>query len=354
MADKKNSIPVVSMSNTKKELIDAYEQMKKQLVASEKDLLDAQKARELAEKDAAISVAEKAVEADPVKRIHELRSSLGKELLSLAEEFENEVETYKKVDEAVRLKQVELQTLYQIEGAASDLVVLIEAQNQRKSDFEVEMATTQQTFDLECKEKRDLWEKEKKETAARLAAEREQLKCERQRETEEYDYALSREREIKQNQLKDDLGALEKEIASQREIFEAETAKRTEQLDLREREIAEREKQVDGLQGQVDGFDAKLQSAVDAAVKQITKQLNTEFAAQRALDAANADGEKRILESKTEHLERLVTAQAKQIEQLEAKQENAYQKVQDIASRAVDAARREVISYPVPQSDSDK
>jgi hypothetical protein len=354
MADKKKNIPVVSMSNTKKELIDAYEQMKKQLVASEKDLLDAQKARELAEKEAAVSVAEKAVEADPIKRIHELRSSLGKELLALAEEFETEVDTYKKVGEAVRLKQVELQTLYQIEGAASDLVVLIEAQNKRKSDFETEMTTTQQLFEQECKEKRDLWEKEKKEAAARLAAEKEQLKRERQRETEEYDYALSREREIKQNQLKDDLGALEKEIASKREIFEIETAKRTEQLDRREHEIAEREKQVEELQRQVDGFDAKLNAAVDEAVKQITKQLNAEFAAQRALDAANADGEKRILESKAEHLERLVTTQAKQIEQLESKQENAYQKVQDIASRAVDAARREVISYPVPQSDSDK
>ncbi len=354
MTEKNSSAPSVSMSNTKKELIDAYEQMRTHLNATAKDLLNAQKARDQAEKEAAVVAAKKAVEADPVKRIHDLRSSLGKELLSLAEKFENEVETYKKVDEAVQLKQVELQTLYQIEGAASDLAVLIEAQNKRKNDFETEMDTVTQCFEQNRKEQLGLWEKEKKDAVARRAAEKEQLEKERKREEEEYGYLLSREREMKQNELQDRLAAMEKEISAKRGVFDLETGKRTEQLDARERDVVEREKRADALQRQVDGFQAELQSALDEAMERVAKQLHAEFDAKRALGKATSDGEKHVLENKVGHLEHLVESQARQIEQMETKQESAYQKVQDIASRAVDSARREVVAYPMPKQENGK
>ena len=57
-------------------------------------------------------------------------------------------------------------------------------------------------------------------------------------------------------------------------------------------------------------------------------------------------GEKNVLLSKIEALEKFVERQNEQIEELSQKQELAYQKVQDIANRTVDAHRREVINFP--------
>ncbi len=53
-----------------------------------------------------------------------------------------------------------------------------------------------------------------------------------------------------------------------------------------------------------------------------------------------------ILSKKIESLEKMNEFQASQIEELSRKHEQAYEKVQDIANRAVAAAKREVISVP--------
>jgi hypothetical protein len=56
-------------------------------------------------------------------------------------------------------------------------------------------------------------------------------------------------------------------------------------------------------------------------------------------------GEKNVLAGKIEAMENIVASQSRQITDLLKKQEQAYEKVQDIANRAVAASKRE--SYPV-------
>lgn len=71
----KNEIPKVSMANTKKELLDAYEAMKKQLKIREKESLDARKAQERMEKELAEASARAEVQGDPFKRLYDGRIS---------------------------------------------------------------------------------------------------------------------------------------------------------------------------------------------------------------------------------------------------------------------------------------
>jgi uncharacterized coiled-coil protein SlyX len=58
------------------------------------------------------------------------------------------------------------------------------------------------------------------------------------------------------------------------------------------------------------------------------------------------EGEKNVLAARIESLNNLVTSQAAQISDLAKKHEQAYEKVQDIANRAVAAAKRESYSAP--------
>ena len=58
------------------------------------------------------------------------------------------------------------------------------------------------------------------------------------------------------------------------------------------------------------------------------------------------EGEKNVLAARIESLNNLVTSQAAQISDLSKKHEQAYEKVQDIANRAVAAAKHESYSTP--------
>ncbi|MCF7849769.1 MAG: hypothetical protein K9M45_13040 [Kiritimatiellales bacterium] len=99
--------------------------------------------------EAASAAAERAESEDPVRRIHDLRSDIGKQLTDLAGKFESETEEYTRLKQAVEDKQTELQRIYEVETAASDLRALIEANRKCKEDFEREMAVQRQKFEAE-------------------------------------------------------------------------------------------------------------------------------------------------------------------------------------------------------------
>lgn len=343
-------LPAISMANTKKELLEAYEIAKKRFESQSKELLDAEKARKRMEKQVATATADAQVAQDPVKRLHDLRSAISRELGDLAERYENEIETYRKIQSAIDTKQAELDTIYEVETAASDLAALIEAQRIKKEQFDQEISTQKAAFEIEMKEMRTQWQREKTDSDRQVAEEKASLKKERQREKEEYEYAFTREKEQRKNALEDELQALAKDIAAKRGDFDHSVQERTAALDLREEAVAAREKDIDALRKEVDGFAKRLEAAVQGAVADTTKQLTRDFESEKALMQARFDGERNVLAGKIEALEKMASAQAAQISDLSQKSEKAYEKVQDIANKAVSASRRESYSQPASRS----
>jgi chromosome segregation ATPase len=343
-------LPNVSMANTKKELLEAYETAKKRFDSQSKDLLDAEKARQRLEKKAAAVTADAQAAQDPVKRLHDLRGAISRELGDLAERFENEIETYRKIQSAIDTKQAELDTIYEVEAAASDLAALIEAQRTKKEQFNQETAAEKAAFETEMEALRSQWQHEKADHDRQVAEEEASLKKERQREKEEYEYAFTREQAQRKNALEDELAALEKEITAKRSEFDVSVQERTTDLDAREKALAARENDIDGLQKEVDGFPKRLDADVQKAVADATTQLTRDFESQKALMQARFDGEKNVLAGKIEALEKMASTQAAQITDLSKKSEQAYEKVQDIANKAVSASRRESYSQPPSRS----
>lgn len=347
-----NDIPTVTMTNTKKDMIEAYEAMKQKLHAQEKELLNAEKTRKQMEKKLAEATADAQASQDPLQRFSNLRSDISKELTGLAERFEQEIDAYSKIKAAAKAKQEELDTIYGVESAASDLAALIEAQQAKKKDFETDMATRRAAFESEIKGARAEWEKEKaahEQEAKELAG---SIKKQRQREKEEFEYAFAREKEQRENALEDDLQTITKDISKKREDFEQEYNHRKNELDIREEDIAKREKEIAVLQKEVDTFPKRLETAVEKAVEDTTARLTHDFEKDKALMESRFEGEKNVFSSKIESLEKLVEGQAAQIADLAKRHEHAYEKVQDIANRAVAAAKREFISIPVTTQSS--
>jgi hypothetical protein len=340
-------LPAVSMANTKKELLEAYEIAKKRVENQSKDLLDAEKARKRMEKKVATATADAQAAQDPVQRLHDLRSTISRELGDLAERFENEIETYRKIQSAIETKQADLDTIYQVETAASDLAALIDAQRIKKEQFDQEMSSQKAAFETEIQEMRTQWQREKTDHERQVAEEKASLKKDRQREKEEYEYAFTREKAQRKNALEDELQALAKEIAAKRSEFESGVQERTAALDVREEAVGAREKEMDNLHKEVDVFPKRLETAIQSAAADTTKQLTRDFESDKALIQARFDGEKNVLVGKIEALEKMVASQDAQIKDLSRKSEQAYEKVQDIANKAVSASHRD--SY-VPSS----
>lgn len=343
-------IPNVSMANTKKELLEAYEAAKKRFDRLNKDLLDAEKARKRLENKVAEATADSEAAQDPVTRLHELRGAISRELTDLAERFETEIETYRKIKSAIETKQGELDTIYEVETAASDLAALIDAQRVKKEQFGQDMEAQKASFEAEMQARRTQWQQEKTDHDRQVKEQAEALGKQRQREKEEHEYAFAREHAQRKNALEDELQALEKELAVKRNDFENDVRQRTDKLDTREEAIAGREKEMTALQKEVESFPKRNEASIQTAVAQTTDRLTRDFKSDKALMEARFEGERNVLLGKIEALEKAVSSQAAQIGDLSKKSELAYEKVQDIANRAVTASRRESYSAPVHHS----
>ncbi|MGD9309431.1 MAG: hypothetical protein PVG51_09850 [Desulfosarcina sp.] len=336
-----NDLPSVSMANTKKELLEAYQSAKKRFDRLSKDLLDAEKTRKRMEQQLATATADAQAAQDPVKRLLELRGAIGHELTNLAERFETEIDTYRNIQSAIETKQVELDTIYEVETTASDLAALIDAQRTKKEQYEQEMSAQRATFEGEIQEMRANWQKEKAAHDREVKEQAEAIKKQRQRDQEEYEYVFAREKEKRTNSLADELQALEKEIAVKRSDFERDMEQRIAALDAREEAINNKENALAMLQKEVDAFEKRLESAVQTAVSETDERLTRDFKNEKTLLQTRFEGEKNVLLGKIESLEKTVASQAAQINDLSKKNELAYEKVQDIANRAVTASRQD-------------
>ena len=96
------------MSNTKKEMLDAYQSIKKRLQEREKQTLNAEKARKQMEKKVAEATADAQASQDPLQRLYILKGDISRELTTLAEKLEQEIDSYRKVQSAVKEKNQEL------------------------------------------------------------------------------------------------------------------------------------------------------------------------------------------------------------------------------------------------------
>ena len=100
-------LPTVSMANTKKELLDAYEEAKKRFENLGKDLLDAEKARKRMEKQLATATADAQAAQDPVARLHDLRGAISRDSATWRNALKRN-RNLSKIQTAIETKQAEL------------------------------------------------------------------------------------------------------------------------------------------------------------------------------------------------------------------------------------------------------
>jgi hypothetical protein len=331
MEEKKSQSKKLSLSSTKQEMLEAYNAVLKQLEAQREGELKPEKRLEEKKAKEVIQVADSLSSEGVSKEIGNLKMEMGKVLAQISDRLEDEIGKFRAVQGAIAVKEKELQELYEIEKSAMTLAALIESQNQKRQAFEAEMAEKKETLTQEIETLRGQRDQAKKEyeeeTKERDSAEKKR----RDREKEDYDYAFKREQKLAKDKFEDEKAKLEKEIQTKKDQMESE-------LKAREKVIVEREEELNELRKKVSAFPKEMETAVNKVVKETTDRLNLEAKNREELLKRDSLGEKNVLTTRIESLEKLAKEQGEQIARLTQQLEKAYQQVQDIAVKTIEGA----------------
>ncbi len=319
----------LSEKSTKQVMLEAYQALAKQL--EEKRAAELAPERRLEEKRAEEALkAAAGVEPEGIDReIGELKSAIGKSLAEVSERLAAESARFRNVQKAAQSKEAELRELYGIEKSAVSLAALIEAQTQKRAEFEAQMEREREELQNEIDLKRAEWEEEKKLHEAEVKERDAGEKKAQDRAREDFNYSFKREQQAIKDRLADEKAALEKEIKLRRETAEKDLVEREKALGEKERELAD-------LRARAVAFPKELETAVNQALKEAADRLKLEAKNREDLLVKQFEGERNVLATKNDALEKankdLISANAKLAQQLEA----AYQKVQEIAEKTVE------------------
>ena len=331
MEEKKVQPKKLSLSNTKQEMLEAYHTVLKQLEAQREAELKPEKKIEERKAKEVTQVAESLSSEEIAKEISNVKVEAGKMLAQISDKLEEEIGKFKSVQSAISLKEKELQELYEIERSAVTLAALIESQNQKRQAFESEMAEKKEALSQEIETLRADREKEKNEYEAETKERDVAEKKRRDRDKEEYDYSFKREQKIAKDKFEDEKGKLEKEIQVKREQMEKE-------LQARESAIASQENEFNELRKKVSAFPKEMEAGIAKAVKEATEKLNLEAKNREELQKREFFGERNVLTTRIESLEKIAKEQSEQIAKLTQQLEKAYQQVQEIAVKTIEGS----------------
>ncbi len=329
MAEKKEKEEKVSITSTKKEMLEAYNALLKKM--REKSEIKPEKRMEEKRAEEVTMIASSLSTEGVVKGISSLKLEIGKLLTEISDRMEEEVKKFKDIQEAIEVKEKGLQEIYEIEKSVQTLTTLIEVQNKKREEFECEMAQKREELSREIQKTKEAWEEEKKRHEGEAKEQETAEKKKREREQEEFRYDFNREKQLAKDQLKDEQLKLERK-------FQTEKEEKEKELSDKEKTLAEREEEINQLSKKMENFPKELETALNKAVKETTEKVQKEAHNSEELLKSGFAGEKNVLLAKIESLERTVTQQEIEITKLSKQLESAYRMIEDLAVKTVTSA----------------
>lgn len=321
----------LSLTNTKQEMLQAYNALVKELETKQEGELKPEKKIEEKKNQAAVQVAESLTAEGVGKEIAALKLEIGRTLTGISEQLEGEVGRFVAIRSAISAKEKELTELYEIEKSAMSLAALIEAQNQKRQEFVAEMEEKKESLRQDVEAARAAWKKEQEEHDA-VVKERDAMEKKRQtREKEEFDYAFKREQQTAVDRFAYEKAKLEKELKDKKEQMEQE-------LSAREGAVAAKEAELGDLRKLAVQHPKELENSVSKAVKETSERLLMEAKGREELLKKEAEGEHNVFKARIDSLEKTTKEQSERLTALTKQLEAAYQKVQDIAVKTVEGA----------------
>ena len=321
----------LTLKNTKQQMLDAYHELVKKLEEKRESELKPEQKAETQKVERAVKTADSLSLDGVTEGIGKIKSEINKLFGALVDKSENELTKYDQIKEAIRAKEKELEDIFEIRKSASSLAALIEAQNQRRKEFEVEMEEKKEQLSAEMEQTRKAWETEKAQYEAESKERRAGEAKKWEREKEEYEYSFKREHQLSRDKFEDEKAKTEKELTEKRQQVEKELAER-------ESVVAEREKKIDALEKRIAELEKQRDEAIATAVQEATDDLRSDFEAKETLLKKEFEGERNVFTTRIHSLEETVKKQGEQIGVFSKQLEKAGVQVQDIAVKAIEGS----------------
>ena len=245
----------------------------------------------------------------------QMRKGIDHHMRDMQVSLESEKEELDKVRRAKAALTEELQDLYGIAAEAQALAALVEAQKIKEEEFRA----------LERERKLEL-ESELAEHREGMTQERAVWDEERDKRAQEWDYSFQRT-------CKQRTDALEDELSSTKKKWLAEVEDKEKKLTEREESVAKQEDEIEELKAEVASFPAQLEEAEATARKKASQSYDIEVSALKR----NHEADVKVIKHEADTLRGTKEGLESKVFDLEAKLEAAYDKIQGVASKALDA-----------------
>ena len=308
----------ISNSNTKAEILKAYDELLGQLKSEKSDNTALQK--KLDEQKKLVEKAKQQADEGATLGIQKIRQAINQQLNELEQSLAREQARFGELQQAVEVEQDTLENLYNIKGEAESLDALIITNRQAKEKLEKEMA----------------------ERKAELQGEIEATKLKWKREQEEHEYKTKIDRRKDEDEYQQRKAELEKELEDQRATFEQE-------MNERERVMAEKEEEFNRLKQEAETFGPKLEKAIQETEERVTQQLTREFEYQQKLQVKDLESELQLREQSIESFKAKVEEQQAYIDLLTSRTDSASAQVKDIALKAIENSGMRSLNFPTQE-----
>ncbi len=335
-------IPEVTPRSSKADLLEAYNDLVERFKARETEAPAVKVEAEKRRQAEMVSTAREWTVERVITSIGELKVGLGSSLDGITQKLTGQSERLAQVNEAIGIQSARLKELHDIEVAADSLSILLRNQKEAESDFDTRLAqkreeaqqaflTAKEEVLAEIEEAKSQFEAEMSERRQAWQEEQEEVARTRKREQDEYSYNLKQQRAREADAYQAKKEALEKELVETKARQESALAEREKNVKTHEDELAR-------LRSDAESFPTRLEQAVAAARETAKKEAEREAEVAARLQAQISEGEKNVSKLQIANLQAKVAEQAATIAALSTQLATAGEKVETIATKAIEGA----------------
>ncbi|MDY0077677.1 MAG: hypothetical protein RBR87_10410 [Bacteroidales bacterium] len=323
--------PKVSSTNTKAQILKAYEEVLKKL--EEKSEAKPKEVQQRKEAILTVESAQKNTDEKIIADITAIKNSFVESLEKVQESLSNEYDKLAEIQAAIKIEKKNLEDLYGLSTNADSFAAILLAQKESQHRFDEEMKSKKESLDAEIANTKLRWDKEKAEKEALDKEEKLLLEKTRTREEEEYNYNLQQKRKKETDEYQLIKSQQEAELREKRIAFEKEFAER-------EKSIVETETEYAALKKAAEQFPKELEKAIQNAQADLEKSLTTQFKYEKNLIAKETEGLIKLKDLQVSSLESKIKEMEERIKELGQKADTSEKSLKDIALKAIERSTK--------------
>jgi hypothetical protein len=268
-----------------------------------------------------------------VKGMADLQLEFGSIVSELSEKLTSEVEKLTEAKQAIEIETQHRSELQKIRVVADALYIITQEHQQSLKAIEQQLTSEQEELTKEQTQVRKNWEQIDREYVEHQAELATTSAKDRQKEQDEFQYKVTRDRQLQADTYAETKRNQEQEIQSR---------DREQQKQWKEREkfLKDNQKLLDENLAKVVTFPAELEEAVKKSREEAIKETSSDAKVKADLFEKEWEGTKQGYEMKIQSLERVVDRQSEQITAIAEQLQTVMNQAQSLAMKAFETSAR--------------